>query len=280
MTLHVTLILIQHLQVVYSKVEDVTLPYQVDIIVSEWMGFYMLHESMLDSVLVARDRFLKPDGLMFPSHCTLYASPCAIPDLYSEWDNVCGVQMRTFARALRNLYLNRPKIMSIQQENLLAQNVSPIIELDLQHCQAQQLDEITAQRYLTVLDKSGIYQGVCFWFDVQFPTTDNTLSTSPGAPLTHWKQTIIVLPTQLEVEEGDAVMFNVQFKRNSPNSRNYSINLEMLNPEHEPHPNPCYCNQTKCKIIRTFLAVTNNDSDDGENDSSTASDNDNNVDES
>ena len=30
-----------------------------DVIISEWMGFYLLHESMLESVLVARDRFLR-----------------------------------------------------------------------------------------------------------------------------------------------------------------------------------------------------------------------------
>lgn len=245
----------------YGKIEEVTLPYQVDIIVSEWMGFYMLHESMLDSVLVARDKFLKPDGLMLPSHCTLYASPCALPELYSEWDYVYGVKMRSFAQALCNLYLNRPKIMNIQIENLLAQNVSPIIELNLRNCQPQQLNEINAERYLTVVEKRGIYQGVCFWFDVQFPTI-NTLSTSPGAPQTHWKQTIIVLPIQMDVEEGDALMFNVQFKRNSPHSRHYSINLEMLDAANEPHPNPCSCNQTKCKIIKTFLSTTHNISDD------------------
>jgi len=252
------------IDVIYSKVEDITLPYKVDIIVSEWMGFYMLHESMLDSVLAARDMFLKPGGLMFPSHCTLYASPCELPNLYSEWDDVYSVKMRSFAQALRTIYLNRPKIMSIQDENILAKNVSSIIELNLQNCQPQQLDEIAAQRYLTIAEKSGIYQGVCFWFDVQFQTVDNMLSTSPGSPQTHWKQTIIVLPTQIEVEEGDAIMFNVQFKRNSPNSRHYSINLEMLDAEQQPHPNPCNCNQTKCKIIKTFLSVTQNISDDDE----------------
>jgi len=109
--------------VVYSKVEDVTLPCKVDIIISEWMGFYMLHERMLDSVIMARDKFLKPEGLMFPSHCMLYASPCALPDLYSEWDNVCGVKMRSFAQALRRSYLNRPKIISIQVASLVIMSV-------------------------------------------------------------------------------------------------------------------------------------------------------------
>ena len=37
---------------------------QVDIIISEWMGYALLYESMLDTVLVARDKFMKPGGSM------------------------------------------------------------------------------------------------------------------------------------------------------------------------------------------------------------------------
>ena len=31
-------------------------PLQVDVIISEWMGYFLLRESMLDSVLLARDK--------------------------------------------------------------------------------------------------------------------------------------------------------------------------------------------------------------------------------
>ena len=45
-----------------GKVEEIdTLPNgieKVDIIVSEWMGYCLFYESMLDSVIVARDRWL------------------------------------------------------------------------------------------------------------------------------------------------------------------------------------------------------------------------------
>jgi len=44
------------IQVIKGRVEDLELPEKVDLIVSEWMGFYLLHESMLASVLNARDR--------------------------------------------------------------------------------------------------------------------------------------------------------------------------------------------------------------------------------
>ena len=36
---------------------------KVDVIVSEWMGYFLLYESMLDSVIWARDRYLAPNGL-------------------------------------------------------------------------------------------------------------------------------------------------------------------------------------------------------------------------
>jgi len=56
-----------------GKMEEVELPFpQVDIIVSEWMGYFLLYESMLDTVLYARDKYLKQGGLIFPDKATLF----------------------------------------------------------------------------------------------------------------------------------------------------------------------------------------------------------------
>ena len=42
-----------------GKVEEITLPTDhVDIIISEWMGYFLLFENMLDTVLYARDKWL------------------------------------------------------------------------------------------------------------------------------------------------------------------------------------------------------------------------------
>jgi len=78
--------------VIQGAVEDVVLPAEdfpdlteaeradptecVDIIISEWMGYFLLRESMLDSLIRARDKFLKPStGLMLPSHTTMFFAP-------------------------------------------------------------------------------------------------------------------------------------------------------------------------------------------------------------
>lgn len=56
-----------------GKMEEVALPFpKVDIIISEWMGYFLLYESMLDTVLYARDNYLVPDGKIFPDKATLY----------------------------------------------------------------------------------------------------------------------------------------------------------------------------------------------------------------
>ena len=82
---------------IQGKIEDITLPdgvTQVDVIISEWMGYALLYESMLDSVLVARDRFLRPGGVLAPSQCRMMLSLCEGADIYKDrvgmWDDVYG----------------------------------------------------------------------------------------------------------------------------------------------------------------------------------------------
>ncbi|KAI0036261.1 S-adenosyl-L-methionine-dependent methyltransferase [Vararia minispora EC-137] len=85
--------------VIRGKVEDIVLPdgAQVDVIVSEWMGYALLYESMLDSVLAARDRFLKPGGVLAPSQARMELVLCAADEVYKErvefWSDVYGFDM-------------------------------------------------------------------------------------------------------------------------------------------------------------------------------------------
>lgn len=60
---------------IQGKMEEVKLPFdKVDIIISEWMGYFLLYESMLDTVLYARDRYLNKDGLIFPDKATIFVA--------------------------------------------------------------------------------------------------------------------------------------------------------------------------------------------------------------
>ena len=84
---------------VKGKLEDTELPIQqFDIIISEWMGYFLLYESMLDTVLEARDRYLKPGGLIFPDHATMYLAAIEDQDYKEEKINCVS-----YLRSSRNL---------------------------------------------------------------------------------------------------------------------------------------------------------------------------------
>ena len=61
------------IQLLKGRIEDTHLPFEkVDVIVSEWMGYFLLFEGMLDSLLYARDKHLAPGGWLLPNRCAMY----------------------------------------------------------------------------------------------------------------------------------------------------------------------------------------------------------------
>jgi type I protein arginine methyltransferase len=95
-------------RVVRGKIEEISLPDdidKVDIIISEWMGYALLYESMLDSVLRARDRFLKPNGVLAPSQCRMMLSLCEGSELFKErigfWGDVYGNENHLLCHIIR-----------------------------------------------------------------------------------------------------------------------------------------------------------------------------------
>ena len=43
-------------------------------IISEWMGYFLLYESMFDSVMFARDKWLCEGGIMLPNTAKMYVA--------------------------------------------------------------------------------------------------------------------------------------------------------------------------------------------------------------
>ncbi len=70
---------------------------QVDIIVSEWMGYFLLYESMLDTVIYARDKWLAPGGALFPDKATLYVSAIEDGEYKVGMGSVWFVRWHVFA---------------------------------------------------------------------------------------------------------------------------------------------------------------------------------------
>jgi hypothetical protein len=247
------------IEVANCRIENFKLPAgvdKVDIIISEWMGFYLLHEGMLDSVLLARERFLKPGGLLFPDRAIIYVAPCAVPSLFEHWQNVNGVQMTKFADQLRKQRSKEPEIMTITNDDLIADETC-VAFLDLNDISPGELDHIEFNEVVAA-NKNGKFQGICIWFDVLFPSDDEDLklSTHPQSKPTHWKQTVMPLPDNIEtVEPNDPIAFKLIIQRNPEHFRRYHLLLEILDPSDDDanHPLPCCCNMTKCILAKAHL---------------------------
>ena len=119
--------------IIRGKVEEVQLPVvNVDIIISEWMGYCLFYESMLDTVLFARDKWLVEGGLMFPDRATLYV--CAIEDReYKEekfdfWEDVYGFNMSR----IKHLSLAEPLVESVNRQAVITNNCL-LKEFDIQN---------------------------------------------------------------------------------------------------------------------------------------------------
>ena len=86
------------IEIIEGKLEDMDsirgAPF--DVIVSEWMGYGLFFESMLDTVLYARDKYLKPDGALLPDVCCIKIAgftKLATVD-FDFWNDVYGFSMK------------------------------------------------------------------------------------------------------------------------------------------------------------------------------------------
>ncbi|KAL8436800.1 hypothetical protein ACSSS7_001445 [Eimeria intestinalis] len=145
----------------------------VDVIVSEWMGFYLLHESMLQSVLHARDTFLKPiSGLLLPCRARLLMSLCCCGQVYADHhgflENYCGFSFVPLQQQLQQQRETNPLVLQLGPDCCCCSPAAVAADLDLYTVTPQQLQRIQNQVTLRVHHRATVY-AFAFWFDVTFP---------------------------------------------------------------------------------------------------------------
>ena len=238
-------------QVIHGRMEEVALPEQVDVVLSEWMGerlpprhhehrlsashllrscplpgYFLLRESMVESVLFARDRWLRPGGVMYPSEATLYVAPVAMPHFLARRREEVAQEMRSWedlAAELAQRYsldfgALRPRYEAEQVAYQYATGWQGYVAADALVGEAVAVlrasmatatagDLFGWQKDVHILEASTAtpVRALCGWFDVRFCGGDGgggeaacvELSTSPRSPNTHWGQTVLPLRTPL-----------------------------------------------------------------------------------
>ncbi|KAI9625521.1 hypothetical protein H4Q26_016240 [Puccinia striiformis f. sp. tritici PST-130] len=199
-----------------GKLEDVELPVdKVDIIISEWMGYFLLYESMLDTVLLARDRYLKPGGLMFPDSATLFMAGLEDQDYKQEkinfWDDVYGFDYS----CIKEIALREPLVDTVELRAVTT-NPCAVRTFDLLTVTKEDL-AFTAPFSLEATRQDYVH-ALLGWFDVSFRACHKPVSFSTGPmPST---------PTDtLTVVKGDKIEGSISVRPNEKNHRDLDIDI-------------------------------------------------------
>ena len=239
---------------VKGKMEEVELPGiapgEVDIIVSEWMGYFLVFESMLDSVLFARDKWLRSEadgGLLLPSNATLYVA--ALEDGFGRddrvgyWHRAWGFDMGVLADCARH-----EPCTHIVDPGQIVSNAQPVLRLDLRRVARGSVLEAFEPFRLTIARHDCLH-ALAFYFDCSFapamtalapapeyePFTHSqscearevVLETGPASPPTHWMQSIFYLKREFTVAPGDIIDGTITCKVNKHDTRALDVAFEL-----------------------------------------------------
>lgn len=139
---------------------------KVDLIVSEWMGYFLLYESMLPAVLHARDQYLrKPGGLLAPSHTRMLLAAVSDCDVIQErmgfWDDVYGFSMKAMKTGLAD-----EAWTEMLKADQVVTSTETLLELPL-HTIAPRQPSFSAPFTLRV-ERTCTIQAFVSWFDTWF----------------------------------------------------------------------------------------------------------------
>ncbi|KAJ1505576.1 hypothetical protein HMI54_000641 [Coelomomyces lativittatus] len=216
----------QNITLIQGTMETVTLPVdQVDIIISEWMGYFLLYESMLDTVIYARDRYLKSGGMMFPDRATLHVALLEDAEYKQEkigyWDNVYGFDFR----AIKDQALTEPLVDTVDAKHIVSDAVR-ILDLDLNTVKVNDLAFVSS--FSLIAQRDDYVQAIVAWFDISFTCIHKPIyfTTSPRGKYTHWKQTVFYLTEDLPMKAGQRIQGTLSCEPNKKNHRNLDIILD------------------------------------------------------
>ncbi|KAH9115972.1 hypothetical protein LEN26_006837 [Aphanomyces euteiches] len=218
--------------IVKGKMEEVELPEKVDIVISEPMGFFLVHERMLETYVMGRTKWMKPGGLMFPSIGTMFVCPFSDDSIYQEqmskasfWRqrNFYGLDLNCLIEEAMDNHFSQPVVGYFSPSILMSS--APIHHvLDFRTMNADELISFDIP-FQFVCNKTAIMHGLACWFTVDFIGSTSTvvLSTGPWDTGTHWYQCRLLLKQPIAVNSSQSVSGKLHFAAN----KKFSYDVDM-----------------------------------------------------
>ena len=224
-------------RVIQGDVLDIEPPERVDVVVSEWLGGFGIDEGMLDPVISARDRWLKPGGVMIPRVVTAWVA--LVHDRYLEdmvdflRDDPYGLSLDQLVDKTVNeiLYSGNHRHLTAgdrrSETGRLWTTETEVIPLE----RAQAPHE--AETVLPV-HHHGTANALALWFSAEL-ATGISISVGPGDPPTHWGMTTAPLSSPVQLTPGMAVGVRVRTAPAQPTGTWTSWGIALPGADWEEH---------------------------------------------
>lgn len=205
-------------RVIQGDVLEIEPPERVDVIVSEWLGGFGIDEGMLAPVIAARDRWLKPGGVMIPSSVTAWTA--LVHDRYLA-DAVGFLRGNPYGLEFGDLIektVNEISYSGTFRHLALDDRRSEPSRLWTTDTEAIPLEEAQgpqeAETLLHIRDH-GTANALALWFSAQL-APGVSLSVGPGDPPTHWGMTTAPLRSPVVLVPGMVVRARIRTALASP----------------------------------------------------------------
>ncbi|KAH9949588.1 S-adenosyl-L-methionine-dependent methyltransferase, partial [Amylocystis lapponica] len=177
-----------------------------------------LEDSMLDTVLLARDRYLKPGGLIFPDNATLYLAAIEDADYKDEKINCDLGQCYGFDYScIKDIALREPLVDTVE---LKAVTTDP--------CMIKQLTFVAP--FSLTATRNDYVHAFLAWFDISFECTH----TNSPCPFDSCRQTVFYTPQTLTVSQGQKITGRLSCAPNARNNRDLDILITYRTGASEP----------------------------------------------
>nr|XP_019954970.1 PREDICTED: protein arginine N-methyltransferase 3 [Paralichthys olivaceus] len=211
-----------------GRIEDISLPVEkVDIIISEWMGYFLLFESMLDSILYARDLYLADGGSVYPDLCNISLAAAGDTQKHQDriafWDDVYGFNMACMKKAVVP-----EAVVEVVKADTIISEPAVIQTID---CNRVCLSELEfASDFCLKITNTTECTAVVGYFDIFFDKGCGNkvmFSTGPQVTKTHWKQTVFLLERPISVQAGEELQGKITVRKNKKDPRSLLVTLEL-----------------------------------------------------
>lgn len=221
---------INNIEFVKGRLENTQLPLAkgetIDIIISEWMGYFLLFEGMLDSVIFARDNFLKLGGLMLPNRCNISLVALGDEQRHGEyiafWKNVYGFDMSIMQAEV----LKEAIVEVCRNDSALSE---PVVMAEFNLMTVDYKYPNFVYDFELQLKKAGKITAFVGYFDTFFDLPQAVhFTTGPHATPTHWKQVIFYIRDPVAVTAGEVIRGQFLCQRGPKDVRALCIEIKVF----------------------------------------------------